>query len=138
MNPFRILHIGLLSFGLLTLGTFNNAAWAQDESATEEVAAGSDECKKEFQIFTDNAKIKDYQFALPAFRYLLNNCLTPGTGLYIRGEVMLQDLIKKETDESIKKGWIDTLFLLYERRFEAGRQDSKYGTEGFILGKISN
>ena len=57
MNPFRILHIGLLSFGLLTLGTFNNAAWAQDESATEEVAAGSDECKKEFQIFTDNAKI---------------------------------------------------------------------------------
>jgi tetratricopeptide (TPR) repeat protein len=135
MNPFRILHIGLLSFGLLTLGTFNNAAWAQDESATEEVAAGSDECKKEFQIFTDNAKIKDYQYALPAFRYLLNNCLTPGTGLYIRGEVMLQDLIKKETDESIKKGWIDTLFLLYERRFEAGRQDSKYGTEGFILGK---
>ena len=25
--------------------------------------------------------------------------------------------------------------MLYERRFEAGRQDSKYGTEGFILGK---
>lgn len=135
MKRFKILHIGLLSFGLLTLGSMNNQAWAQDEPAAEGEASGSEECKKEFQIFTDNAKIKDYQYALPAFRYLIANCLTPGTGLYIRGEAMLQDLIKSESDETRKKGWIDTLFLLYEKRFEAGRQDSKYGTEGFILGK---
>ena len=135
MNRFTFLHISLLNFALITIVSLSNSAWAQDEPAAEKEVSGTDECKKEFQIFTDNAKIKDYQYALPAFRYMLNNCLMPGTGLYIRGEAMLQDLIKAESNETIKKGWIDTLFLLYEKRFEAGRQDSKYGTEGFILGK---
>jgi tetratricopeptide (TPR) repeat protein len=135
MNSLRILHLGLLSFGLANFAFFGNALHAQDDSVTETEANGTEECKKEFQIFTDNAKIKDYQYAMPAFRYLLNHCLTPGTGLYIRGEAMLQDLIKAETDEKIKKGLIDTLFLLYEKRFEAGKQDIKYGSQGFILGK---
>jgi tetratricopeptide (TPR) repeat protein len=135
MRRFHLLHISFICFGLFSLSLNLNTLKAQDEPVEDTEQTGSEDCKKEFQIFTDNVKIKDYQYALPAFRYLFNNCLTPGTGLYIRGESMLQDLIKKENDEAVKKGLIDTLFMLYDKRMQASQQDAKYGSEGYILGK---
>ncbi len=105
------------------------------EEAADDSGTGSEECLKQMAIFTDNAKLKDYQYALPAFRYLMEHCLTPGTGLYIRGENMLHDLIKKESNDSLKQLYVDTLFQLLDRRMEAAAQEEKYGSKGFIIGR---
>jgi tetratricopeptide (TPR) repeat protein len=98
----------------------------------------NDNCKKEFSIFTENMKTKSYEYALPSFRYLLNECPEVGTGLYIRGEELLNHYITKSKDEKIKEGMIDTLLLLLDKRLEVAKKDEKYGKEGFILGKKAN
>jgi tetratricopeptide (TPR) repeat protein len=93
------------------------------------------ECKKEFSIFTENMKTKNYEFALPAFRYLLLNCPGQGTGLYIRGEELLTNIINNTKDEIKKKGYVDTLLMLLDQRMEIAKTNNKFGKEGFILGK---
>lgn len=98
----------------------------------------NDECKKEFSIFTENMKTKNYEYALPSFRFLLNECPEVGTGLYIRGEELLNHYITKAKDEKVKQGLIDTLLLMLDKRIEVAKKDEKYGKEGFILGKKAN
>ncbi|MBE2245881.1 MAG: tetratricopeptide repeat protein [Candidatus Competibacteraceae bacterium] len=107
-------------------------------SATLSTFSFNDDCKKEFSIFTENMKTKNYEYAMPSFRYLINNCAEIGTGLYIRGEELLNHFISKEKNESVKEGLIDTLFILLDKRIEISKNDSKYGKEGFIIGKKAN
>lgn len=98
----------------------------------------NDDCKKEFSIFTENMKTKNYEYALPSFRFLINECPEVGTGLYIRGEELLNHYITKSKDEKVKEGMIDTLLLMLDKRIEVAKKDEKYGKEGFILGKKAN
>lgn len=102
------------------------------------VNSSNDDCKKEFSIFTENMKTKNYEYAMPSFRFLINNCTDIGTGLYIRGEELLNHFINAEKDQTKKDGLIDTLFILLDKRIEIAKTDSKYGNEGFILGKKAN
>ncbi|MBW7936111.1 MAG: hypothetical protein H3C71_02900, partial [Flavobacteriales bacterium] len=83
-------------------------------------------------------KTKNYEYAMPSFRFLINNCTDIGTGLYIRGEELLNHFINAEKDQTKKDGLIDTLFILLDKRIEIAKTDSKYGNEGFILGKKAN
>lgn len=98
----------------------------------------NDDCKKEFSIFTENMKTKSYEYALPSFRFLINNCPDVGTGLYIRGETLLNHYISQAKEEKVKEGLIDTLLLLLDKRIEVSKKDAKYGREGFIIGKKAN
>jgi len=133
MKRARFSWIGLLA-GMLLLWPLG----AQSENETSPNGMSQeqlDECLKQVQILQENVKMKDYQYALPALKPLLDECYTTNTGIYIYGEMMLFALLADSAYEARHDGLLDTLFLLYDRRVEAAKADPKFGTEGFILGR---
>jgi tetratricopeptide repeat protein len=75
--------------------------------------------------------------ALKYWRYVLDNCPKATENLYVDGVKMISYKIKKEKDETVKQGLIDTLMLLYDMRIHYFPIHYKTGDSqvGQILGR---
>ncbi|MDR1582009.1 MAG: tetratricopeptide repeat protein [Prevotellaceae bacterium] len=61
---------------------------------------------------------KNYDAALPLWREVLKNCPQASQNIYIHGLTMMRYLIDKTTDPALKEARIDSLLMLYDKRFE--------------------
>jgi tetratricopeptide (TPR) repeat protein len=95
----------------------------------------NEECIKNIQILQDNVKSNDFEYALPVLKFLMDECYTLNTGIFVYGEQMLFALIADSAYAHRAEGLTDTLFLLYDLRLKAAETDPKFGTEAFIIGR---
>lgn len=119
----------LLSLGVFLIFNSNHlfAQWGPKGDTTL--------CAREYSIFKENMKTKAYDFAFPSFRFLMQNCPSVHPNLYIYGEQLLKNQIEKAENEAVKQKYVDSLLMLYDQRLSIAQNNSKYGNEGFIIGK---
>ncbi len=81
-----------------------------------------------------NSAIEDAQ---KPWRWVYNNCPKASENIYVDGVKMINFRIKKEKDKNIKKGLIDTLLSIYDRRIEYFpiHYRTKKQQKGMILGR---
>ncbi len=140
----RILLNTMKWMGFLPALLVVSSLYAQEAVATEEVAEDpmqvqEDPCSKygpdstktldEASIYTEFYKQKNYEAALPPWRYVYQNAPGYHEAVIVNGIKMYQYLIDNETDSLQKELYIDTLMSLYDKRIEC------YGKECFNLGR---
>lgn len=94
------------------------------------------EIKKQYSICKEYMNQKNYADALPAWRFLLQNAPEKYQGIYVWGNELMKDLIKKETDPARKEKLVDTLLMLHDMRIRLAAKDpQKFGDVGDIKGR---
>ncbi len=122
----RILYT--LLFGIiLSIGISENAK-AQDLSSKYGVDSVS--CVRNTSLYREFVKQKNYEDAISPWRLVYNNCPLSSKNIYIDGVKIFKSLIAKEKDASLKEKYIDTVFIIYNKRIEF------FGKEGFVSGRI--
>lgn len=81
-------------------------------------------------IYTELVKQKNYEEALPAWRYVFLNAPAFQMNTYIRGEDIIEYMIKKTK----KKEYVDTLMMVFDQRIKYFGDNPRYG-EGYLLGR---
>lgn len=108
-------HILIVASFLLSFGVF-----AQDCATTQ-------------QLFFSNAKVKNYQAALPQYLSIIENCPKPHIAVFQYGERMLRHFLE-EGDPAKQKENAELLISTYEKRLEDWPADTK---KGETLAKIA-
>lgn len=80
--------------------------------------ASAQDCAKDLSLFSESAKIKNYNEALPHYTKLVENCEKYSIVIYQRGALMFKDLIKDETDEQKKTTFAEALIANNLKRIE--------------------
>ncbi|MCS6979370.1 MAG: tetratricopeptide repeat protein [Flavobacteriales bacterium] len=94
------------------------------------------EIKKQYSICKEYMSQKNYVDALPAWRFLYQNAPERYQGIYVWGNELFKDLIKKEKDPSRQKGYVDTIMMLHDKRIELASKDpQKFGDVGDLKGR---
>ena len=75
-------------------------------------------CKEKISIMSTYYKQKAYLDALPSVRKVLEICPQASKNVYIIGEKIYRELLKTETNEAKKQGYVDTLELLLSNRLK--------------------
>ena len=75
-------------------------------------------CKEKISIMSTYYKQKAYLDALPSVRKVLEICPQSTRNLYIIGEKVYRELLKTETNEAKKQGYVDTLEILLTNRLK--------------------
>ncbi|MDE6308339.1 MAG: hypothetical protein K2L79_06000, partial [Bacteroidales bacterium] len=88
---------------------------AQKYGATPE---DSIECIKNLSIYQEFYKQKAYVDAYPAWKEVLQYCPNTSKNTYIRGNVILKQMIAKTSDPEAKKQYIDELMQLWDLRMQ--------------------
>lgn len=98
---------------------------AQKYGATPE---DSVECIKNLSIYQEFYKQKAYTDAYPAWKEVQKYCPSASLNNYIRGNVILKQMIAKDTDPTIRQKHIEELMSLWDLRIE------NYGRPGYCMG----
>ena len=99
---------------------------AQKYGATPE---DSIECIKNLSIYQEFYKQKAYADAYPAWKYLLHYCPNTSNNTYIRGNVILKQMIARTQDAEAKKQYIAELMQLWDLRIQY------YGEPAYCAGQ---
>lgn len=100
---------------------------AQDVNLLESrYGSDSAQCVANLSTMVEYAKIKVYDYALPAWREVFKACPRASKNIYIYGVNIYKNKIGKETDSRIKSNYIDTLMLIYDNRIKY------FGEEGYV------
>lgn len=75
-------------------------------------------CKEKISIMSTYYKQKAYLDALPSVRKVLEICPQASKNVYIIGEKVYRELLKNESDDVKKQGYVDTLELLLNNRLK--------------------
>lgn len=99
---------------------------AQKYGATPE---DSIECIKNLSIYQEFYKQKAYTDAYPAWKEVLHYCPNTSKNTYIRGNVILKQMIAKATDPEAKQQYIAELMQLWDLRIQY------YGEPSYCAGQ---
>ena len=94
---------------LLLLTLFAGASTINAQSSVDCVTTGS--------IFTENAKVKNYEAAYEPFRKLMDNCPKWSYALYQYGERLYRDRLEKAS-EADKKAIVQEFIQMYQQKYE--------------------
>ncbi len=96
---------------------------------------GSDQkaCTRNYSIYKEFYKQKNYQDALPAWNKTIEICPMFNRGVWSDGEKMFKFRIDKSEDQVKKEELIDSLMWIYDQRIIHFGTDPRY-PEGYILG----
>ncbi|WP_031425868.1 tetratricopeptide repeat protein [Flavimarina sp. Hel_I_48] len=97
-----------IKFTLLLLTMFAGASTISAQSSVDCVTTGS--------IFTENAKVKNYDAAYEPFRKLMENCPKWSYALYQYGERLYRDRLEKAPEEE-KKAVVAEFIQMYEQKY---------------------
>ena len=86
-------------------------------------------CASELSTMSEYMKINLPDYALPAWRYVYENCPAASKNIYINGVKIFQDKIEKAQDTAIQSAYFDTLMHIYDKRM------MYFGEDGYVLGK---
>jgi tetratricopeptide (TPR) repeat protein len=115
---------------LVVLGTTN--AFAQDEKFGDQ----PEKCKENLSLYREYYKQKNYQDALPGWRWVFFNCPESTKNIVINGPTIIEDQIKKHAaDPAMKKAYMDTLYMVYDKRIAIYPEDKGYalGQKGMYM-----
>ena len=87
------------------------------------------ECAANLSTMSEFMKIDLYDYALPSWRKVFNDCPGSSKNIYLYGVRIYRTKLEKEKNPEILKSIIDTLMLIYDRRIE------NFGQEGLVLGR---
>ncbi len=88
----------------------------------------------EASLYTEFYKQKDYDSALPHWRYVFENAPGLRQNTFIRGENMYKIFIEEETDKTKKEELISTLFEIIEKRGDCwGQKGSALARKAFYI-----
>ena len=118
--------IAVLACGVCMLATVAQAQTKEDKYGVDSVKTITNA-----SIYTELVKQKNFEEALPAWRYVFFNAPAFQMNTYIRGEAIMEYMIQKTK----KKEYVDTLMMVYDQRIKYFGDNDRYG-EGYILGKI--
>ncbi|MGB0916942.1 MAG: hypothetical protein ACPGU4_05075 [Flavobacteriales bacterium] len=108
---------------MLLVGTLG--ATAQD------FGADPDKCKENLSLYREYYKQKNYQDALPGWRWAFANCPKSSKNIIINGpKIITFQIDKNKENPEVRKAYIDTLMMVYDKRIELFPKD-----EGYALGK---
>ncbi|MGB3776661.1 MAG: hypothetical protein WA951_15500, partial [Leeuwenhoekiella sp.] len=93
---------------LLLMTMFASAATLSAQSSVDCVTTGS--------IFTENAKVKNYEAAYEPFRKLMDNCPKWSYELYQYGERLYRDKLEK-APEGEKGAIVQEFIQMYEQKY---------------------
>lgn len=142
MNTLKL--AGLLPVLFLSFNVLGQEAVEEDISATLQVQ--EDPCSKygpdstktldEASIYTEFYKQKNYEAAMPHWRYVYHNAPGYHEAVVVNGFTLYKYLIDNETDSLRKERYIDTLLSLYDKRIECyGKACFNLGRKGYDLMK---
>ncbi len=117
--------IAVLACGVCMLATVAQAQTKEDKYGVDSVKTITNA-----SIYTELVKQKNFEEALPAWRYVFFNAPAFQMNTYIRGEAIMDYMIQKTK----KKEYVDTLMMVYDQRIKYFGDNDRYG-EGYILGK---
>lgn len=112
------------------------ALFLTNEIRAQVSTADSTECVAQYSVMAEYMKQKNYELALPAWRFLWATCPAQYQGVYVYGNTLFKDLIKNAKDENLKKAYIDTLFAIHDKRLELAEiNPTKFGDKGSNLSR---
>ncbi len=113
---------GALTFcAVLTIGS--NSAFAQDEKFGSE----PDKCRESISLYREYFKQKNYDDAMPGWRWAFLNCPAGSKNIVINGPTLIQHFIEKNKDNAaVKQAYMDTLMMIYDKRIELYPTDKAY------------
>ena len=106
-----------------------NFTEANAQSCTPKWGPDSIQTIQKLSLYAEFYKQKNYDDALPHWRYVFANAPGARQSPFVDGAKMFKALIKKTTDKELKKKYIDTLLMIYDRRMEC------HGVKADVIGR---
>jgi len=98
-------------------------------------AQQNEACLEKLSIFSEAAKVKNYEAAFEPWMFVRKTCPTLNNAIYAYGEKILKDKIKKTTGtEKIK--WANDLIALYKEAVQHMPSKYKVGKMGAKIGQL--
>ncbi|MBI1286879.1 MAG: hypothetical protein GC178_04805 [Flavobacteriales bacterium] len=108
---------------LLLIGT---SGFAQD--GDDKFGADPDKCRENVSLYREYYKQKNYDDAIMGWRWVFKNCPASTKNIVINGPTIIEHFIKKnEGNPDVRKAYIDTLMMVYDKRIELYPDDKGYG-----------
>lgn len=108
---------------LLLLGTLGAVAQEGDDK----FGSDPDKCKECISLYREYYKQKNLDDALPGWRCSFRMCPGATKNIVINGPSIIEHQIKKnEANAELKKAYIDTLMMIYDKRIELYPEDKGY------------
>jgi hypothetical protein len=130
---FRISKITFLFYLFFTISA--NSSFAQNTSKIDrDPKYGHDslsriECAANLSTMSEFMKLDLFDYALPAWRKVFNDCPGSSRNIYLYGVRIYRSVIEKEENPERRQELVDTLMLIYDRRM------GNFGQEGLVLGR---
>ncbi len=121
-----------LIVGMLVMSfvfSYSNS-FAQTSSAEKD----SIECLKNFSLYSLSFKKKMYDYAMPAWRDMFENCPDVTIRIYSDGVDLYEHYLSQENDKAKKDALVDTIMMIYDQRIKYFGNHPKY-PEGWIYGR---
>lgn len=91
-------------------------------------------CVTHTSLYREFYKQKNFEDALPHWRWVFNNCPLASQNIYIDGAKMMAFKINEAKDPKIRNAYIDTLMTVFENRIKYFG-DSPTSRTGMVLGR---
>jgi tetratricopeptide (TPR) repeat protein len=119
-------HKGLMSLTVMLVAGAMTAN-AQDEK----FGAEPDKCRENISLYREYFKQKNYDDAMPGWRWAFQNCPAASKNIVINGPTLMQHMVEKNKDNAaVKQAYLDTLYQIYDKRIQLFPED-----EGYALGR---
>jgi tetratricopeptide (TPR) repeat protein len=120
---------GILTIFILTLTTiFVFGQKGVEDGSRFGHGEDSIRCIKNFSLYREYARQKNYDLALDYWIIVYNECPKASVYIYIDGIKMIEANIKSTTDQTEKNVLIDSMMRIYDKRI------ANYGKKGYVLG----
>jgi hypothetical protein len=87
------------------------------------------ECAASLSMMSEFMKLNQFDYALPPWRKVFDKCPESSRNIYLYGVKIYRSEIERDYDPEHRKGLIDTLLLIYDRRIKY------FGQEGLVIGR---
>jgi len=90
-------------------------------------------CITHISLYREFYKQKNFDEALPHWKWVFNNCPQVSQNIYIDGAKIISSKINAAIDQKTRDAYIDTLMMVYEKRIKYFG-DSPTSREGMVIG----
>lgn len=112
-----------------TATTVSNTPVETNERGCPMYGADKNETLKNYSLFNEYYKTGNYTEALPYWKIVYKEAPGLRETTYFAGEKMYRSFLDNATTEAQKKAYLDTIFMIYDKRGEC------YGKEYYYTGK---
>ena len=86
-------------------------------------------CVRNFSLYNEYYKQKNYKDALPYWKIVFAECPNVSSNIYLHGVRMFDQKMNAAKDIEVKHSYLDTIMMIYDQRIQY------FGREGYVLGR---